>query len=101
MARKDLRAALEQIRDIAEHALKGRSIVFESQSKAKPSQRATADASHARSGTLSFSLNLRAFMKKYGKGLSGPQKFALLAAHVAKGKSGHSISSDQLASEWN
>lgn len=50
---------------------------------------------------LSFSLNRRAFMNKYAKGLSGSQKFALLIAHIANGKSGHAISSDQISSEWN
>lgn len=50
---------------------------------------------------LSFSLNPRAFMKRYAKGMSGRQKFTLLLARLAQGKPGQVISGELIASEWN
>ena len=35
---------------------------------------------------LNFSLNVRAFVKKYAKQLSGPKKFVLILAYLAKGQ---------------
>jgi hypothetical protein len=35
---------------------------------------------------LNFDLSPRAFIKKYGKGLSYPKKFTLLVAYLCKGK---------------
>jgi hypothetical protein len=50
---------------------------------------------------LSFSLNSRAFMNKYAKGMSGSRKFALLLAHLVQGKVGQEISGERIASTWN
>jgi hypothetical protein len=55
----------------------------------------------ARGSAPQFSLNVSAFMNKHAKGMSGSQKFVLLVAHAAKGKSGHEVSSDDLVSAWN
>lgn len=50
---------------------------------------------------VTFSLNERAFMKKYAKEMSGSQKFTLLLARLVEGKVGQKISGDQIASVWN
>lgn len=50
---------------------------------------------------LDFKLNERAFMKKYGQGLSGSQKFTLLLARFAEGKIGAKVSHDQVKSTWD
>ena len=50
---------------------------------------------------LSFSLNSRAFMNKYAKGVSGSRKFTLLLAHLVQGKTGQEIAGEQIASTWN
>jgi len=50
---------------------------------------------------LSYSSNPRAFMNKYGKGMSGPQKFTLLLAFLAKGKLVQVIPVEQIAAAWN
>lgn len=102
MAQEDLRVTLEQIRDLADRALNGGDGVSKKQPKAKNArvkEERSAPQKHA--GALSFSLNIRAFMKKYAKGLSGPQKLALLLARIVKGKSGQAITSEQLTTEWN
>ena len=51
--------------------------------------------------TPDFSLPLRAFMKRYAKGLGGPQKFTLLVAKLSGGKTGPSISLGELEKTWN
>lgn len=50
---------------------------------------------------LSFSLNSRAFMNKFAKGISGSRKFTLLLAHLAQGKTGQEIAGERIASTWN
>jgi hypothetical protein len=56
-------------------------------------------ASHA--DDLIFSLNVRAFVKRYGSKLSGTQKFTLLVARLAQGKIGHAVSIKDIESWWN
>jgi len=57
-------------------------------------------ASAPRPTSLPFSLNVRAFIKRYGSGRSGPQKFTLLLARLAGGKSGVDIPVKDIESEW-
>ena len=52
-------------------------------------------------GGLVFSLNVRAFMKRYGSKLSGTQKFTLLVARLAEGNAGRSVSVKDIESWWN
>lgn len=102
MDKNKLIAALKQIKTLAEGALKSGAAKSGRLPKSKNEEtkpKRTSPAIHT--GSLSFSLNSRAFMKKYGKGMSGSEKFVLLVAHIAKGKPGREISSDQLSSEWN
>ncbi len=50
---------------------------------------------------LSFSTNVLAFMNKHARGLKGPQKFTLLLARLAKGKTSQQVPRTQLKSHWN
>src|SRR3989344_3007662 len=49
---------------------------------------------------LDFGLNERNFIKTYAKGLSGPKKFTLLLALMARGKVGTDIALDSIRSKW-
>lgn len=64
-----------------------------------------AKASRPRAGAaavqVDFSSNIRAFVKRYAGGMSGPQKFALLLAYLAKGDSGKRISLEDIHRHWN
>jgi hypothetical protein len=51
--------------------------------------------------TLNFGTNIRAFMKTYSKGLSGPQKFAVLLARLAKGSASSPIPLSEIDAQWN
>jgi len=48
-----------------------------------------------------FDLHIRAFVKKYARGMSGPRKFTLLLAHMAKGKTTSSIDLTEIEKQWN
>jgi hypothetical protein len=50
---------------------------------------------------INFSLNERAFVKRYTAGKSGPKKFTLLLAYLAKGKVGENISLSDIKKHWN
>ncbi len=56
---------------------------------------------HTRKEKINFSLNSRAFFKEYGKNLSGPKRFVLVVAYLAKGKRGSNVSSGEVKSCWN
>lgn len=48
-----------------------------------------------------FTLNSRAFFKKYAKGLSGPKKFVLTIAYIVKGELVVNVTTDQVKKIWN
>jgi hypothetical protein len=50
---------------------------------------------------LMFSLNTRAFMKKYSRGLKAPSQFVLLLARLAGGDRSVEVRTDEVAAHWN
>lgn len=52
-------------------------------------------------GPTQFQMNVRAFVKKYGRGMSGPQKFVLLLSYMAKGNKNVEISLLEIKKVWN
>lgn len=50
---------------------------------------------------LDFSMSIRAFVKRHSKGMSGPKKFALLVAYLAKGDHGKRVSRAEVENRWN
>lgn len=49
---------------------------------------------------INFSLNERAFVKRYAADKSGPKKFTLLLAYLAKGEVGKSIKVGEIRKHW-
>jgi len=49
---------------------------------------------------VNFSLNARAFVKKYAKQLSGPKKFVLILAYLARGQINKEISLADIEKLW-
>ncbi len=52
------------------------------------------------SSDLDFSLNERAFIKKYSSGFNGQKFFALITAYLAHGKAGVPVDLLQIKSTW-
>ena len=50
---------------------------------------------------INFSLNARAFVKRYAIDKSGPKKFTLLLAFLAKGELEKSIGLNEIKKYWN
>jgi len=50
---------------------------------------------------LDFDANQRAFVKAYARDLSGPKKFVLLVAYLAKGKIGTEVEVKEVEKHWN
>ena len=50
---------------------------------------------------LDFSLPIRPFIKRYAKGVSGPRRFAILVAHLAKGDVKAEIAFKDIEKQWN
>jgi hypothetical protein len=56
---------------------------------------------HSEPTKLNFELNLRAFVKIYSRGLTGPQKFTLILARMTEGKVSQTIKLEELERLWN
>jgi len=63
-------------------------------------RQAKKDAANAKT-KIDFSLNERAFVKRYAVNKSGPKKFTLLLAYLAKGKVGENIRLSDIKKHWN
>lgn len=50
---------------------------------------------------LDFSLNIRAFTRRFVAGKSGPRKFVLLLAYLVKGEAGKDVELPDIQKEWN
>jgi hypothetical protein len=50
--------------------------------------------------SLSYGMNLRAFMKKHAAKSSGPEKFAILLARLAEGRTGIAIKYEAVRTSW-
>ena len=50
---------------------------------------------------LDFSINIRAFVKRLAADKSGPKKFVLLLAYLAKGEIGKNVVLGDIRKEWN
>ena len=51
--------------------------------------------------SVTFSIPIRAFVKKYGGQLSGPERFTILAAYLCKGHVGTPVPNTAIEKHWN
>lgn len=87
-------ATLKQIQALVSQAL-GPALPAEKGKKAHP-KTSSSHGSH-----LAFNMNILAFMNKYARGKSGPQKFTLLVAYLVKGGSDAQASVQDIKTHWN
>ena len=50
---------------------------------------------------LDFSINIRAFVKRFAADKSGPKKFVLLLAYLTKGELGKDVALSDIRKEWD
>jgi hypothetical protein len=97
MADGNIVERLNQIRDLVDDCLSelGSKQAKKHSTKSSPPTRLTTTSK------LDFSLNERAFVKKYARSLSGMKRFVLLVAYLAKGKHGAEVSLKDVQKNWN
>src|SRR5260221_9885139 len=90
-------AALRHIQTIVNEALREVPSNRDSGNAKQPA----ASRSQVSTTQVSFDMNILAFMNKYAKDLSGPKKFALLVAHLARGDIAAQIPYQDIRGQWN
>jgi len=96
---KDLLTKLHQARELLDECITG----LDGQPHRKPKGESARPApSHKPTPTeLDFDAHERAFIKTHAKGLSGPKKFVLLLAYMAKGQAGKEVQLKDIEKRWN
>lgn len=95
MSQKNIVERLNQIKDLVDECLSELAEV----SDKKPSKKASSAKPPATK--LDFSLNERAFVKKHARAMSGPKKFVLLVAYLAKGDPKKEVTLKDVKKNWN
>jgi len=96
MNKEKLIQSLKQIRSLVEDSLLELSAIHKTDISEKKIQQ-----SKYFSGEIDFDMNERAFIKKYGKGMSGPKKFVLILAYLVKGEVGKEKSIKEIRKHWS
>ena|SRR5260370_37185515 len=89
---------IEKARNLLNDAL---AILADVNPRPKLALRMPAPATKVNSRALDFSVPMRAFVKKYGAGLSGAKKFTLLVAYLTKGDNSKRVSLAEVEKHWN
>lgn len=97
MDKAKLTSSLQQIKAIADECLAS----LGDSAKSRRATKEPASASPNQDIRPSFHLNPLAFMKRYGRGLRGPQRFTLLVARLSGGKVGQQTAHADLKKNWN
>src|SRR5579885_370708 len=71
--------------------------VFHSDKKNKSQISEQKNKSH---NLIDYSINIRAFVKRYTKGKSGPKRFTLLLSYFAKGEIGKAVDLSEIKKHW-
>lgn len=69
--------------------------------KTKPKKVTATPRPHEEKTKLDYSVNIRAFVKRFVAGKSGPKKFVLLLAYLAKEDVKKNIALSDVRKEWN
>lgn len=69
--------------------------------KAKRTKNNTKTPAKTKNPKLDFSINIRAFVKRFAADKSGPKKFVLLLAYLTKGELGKDVALSDIRKEWD
>jgi hypothetical protein len=51
--------------------------------------------------SVDFATPIRAFIKRFGRGIGGPQRFVLLVAYLTKGQARTEVAVSDIEAQWN
>ena len=89
MSKKDISSLIARIERLEAAVFKGKKISLKS-----------TEESSVEKPELNFSLNIRAFARKFLAGKSGPKKFVLLLAYLARGELEENIELAEIQKKW-
>src|SRR3989338_4339722 len=69
--------------------------------KVKHTEESAKTPAKTKNQKLDFSINIRAFVKRFVADKSGPKKFVLLLAYLAKSELGKNVALSDIRKEWN
>jgi hypothetical protein len=101
---KDLLRKLQQARALLDECIAGLagggSTIARTPKKGGVSQQSPSKKSNTMTPNVDFEKPIRAFIKQYAKGLSGPKKFVLLLARLAKGDPKKEVPLQEVETHW-
>lgn len=97
LKRREFIERLEQIEKLANQCILE---IGSTSSKLTGLRRSKQEVEVVNLSQVNFSLNVRAFVKKHGKQLSGPKKFVLFLAYLSKGQINKEISLADIEKLW-
>ncbi len=97
MDNQKLKKNLELIKALVEESLHE----LGERKSSKPKRTRVSRANETHLPSLDFGMSDRAFIKKYGKKMGGPQRFTLLLAYLTKGSIDKSIKAKEVQKHWN
>ena len=97
LKQRELIEKLEHIKTLANQCILEISTTSSKLTGLRRSKQETKEVNHSQ---VNFSLNARAFVKNYAKQLSGPKKFVLILAYLAKGQINKQISLADVEKLW-
>jgi hypothetical protein len=89
---------IEQVRDLLNETL---ALVKRTKRKSSRSNATPVPKAKVRRSEIDLSMPIRAFVKKYGKGMSGAEKFTLLVAYLTKGDPAKKVTLAEVERHWN
>jgi hypothetical protein len=100
MKREKLISSLRQIEQLVANCLEAADELPSSPVVRRKGTNPT-DRAQGRSEKPEFALPLRPFAKKHARNMSGPQKFALVLAHMTKGQIGVEVELTPIRKAWS
>ena len=98
MGKENIIQKLQQIKALTESCI---AELYSKEGLKKTPRRKSLGTELAVSMRINFNMNKRAFIKKYGKGMSGPKKFVLILAFLVKGEIRKDKSIREIKKHWN
>lgn len=98
----ELLELVKQARDLLDQALTlAKASALDGRSARTSNPKTSTANTKAKEPRVDFTIPMRAFVKKYGPGMSGAKKFALLVAYLSHGDQTKRVALSEIEKAWN